>query len=1208
MSSQVIYDTLNEYLFYLEDNTRLENGMSTLPVMPSFEQEAQSVLIGGESGGVMPLDIIYANNKYYVYGYHKLLVVNSTTHEVTKSIDISNYGTTYPASEGKRVSHDKKRLAFNTLNGELYCVTEDFKVLTIDTNTDEVTGTIFQLSSHEDYTSCIINYDERTNKILLIINATPDQYFSRYFRFDGTTHVQDATRLMDITVLSMAKNAERDRMYLSGLKDDGTTVLQTRYQGSGGGLIESIDILTDGVGKMLYINDVANNIHKTICFQVKTSQYPAGNLPTYIIDGDNDAISSYYSDKLFTASTYYNNRYYAAYQGGFKVYNAQNDNVIADVSISNPVAESYTFDMIPNENGSIVCSFSNRAGYQIMGGDGAYVINCSDNSVSFIEDVPNAGNFVSALNEANNETAICSFYDGTIQFVNSQGQYDYDLITGGNARTVVYCKQEDKIYSYDPSVGKIYVNSMNSNYSSRIDFGYMNSSQYISKVIYDKFYNRILIAIEGESNNEITVVDCQTDQVIPNALFTNKTWIRNMYISESQKLYVNTGLYPNTPNVEVFNLSDLSALTSFPVPYVNYPYYGVWYRTKNNGDIIMAIKNGDDEQNRVWIISNETNVIINNYLLTNPLGLEYNPLNNKVYTRYMHGLVPSKTINILDLNTGNVSQKTFDKSIYGIKYCEKGNYLAAFGNPNMSIHNYETAKLYFIDGESDEITTQLDVPNFSTTINYNEENGDLYLLSPFNIESENNDVMDVWNFDKSNAYNSKVRLNTFEKDFFYYWISPYQTCFNTADNQLVVATAFHSKLNIIECDVDKRKLNDTYNWISFPKLKRDETINQEQASVDALDNIDPEPDYLTMQGLVNNVSNYVYKQPTGWTYTSNPTVKSTEGFKLNLHPSTASWLPYEGSRMQANYPVYVQSGVENWVGYFLPQPQSPLDALSDLLPDLVIARGHNWTLTNISSSPGNPVWVVEPDRAQLKYGDMVVIEVGANRNFTWFELGESGKAELPKAEYFTYTEKADYTPLFVELDTTSTAVEIGAFVNDSCVGACVVETADTLVLIKAYVVENSDDTISFQQYDGTKSSSANKIEKYYVRDQQSGIKVQRSIKLNENNKFYVVSFKNRKTSTGNSTTEKLEVKLIPNPITTTSTINFNLTERSNVSIRIYGANGASYGLKQYSSMNKDFQSINIINEVLNSNKPKPGLYILHLTSDCGNANIKFIIN
>lgn len=1211
ISAQNVYDTiLNEYLFQLEDNFKIENGQSNLPVMPSFEHEGPSILIGGEFGGVMPMDIIYYNNKYYVYGYHRLLVVNSTTHDVIKSIDISNYGTTFPAYEGTRIAYDKKRLAINTNNGELYCVTEDFKVLSIDTNTDEIAQVIYQLPYQEYYSSCIIKYDERTNKILLIINQTPDKHRSNYFRFNGeANHALVTTRSLDMFTLSMVVNAERDRIYLSGLKYDGTKVLETRYQDNGGGLINSTSISSDGVGKMLYINDEANNIHKTVCFQIKTSEYPAADLPTYVINGDNDDVSTYYSDKLFTASTYYNNRYYAAYQGGYRVYDAQNDNLLADISVSNPSAETYTFDMMPNENGFIVCSFSNRSNYEILGGDGSYIINCSDNSFSFINDIPNAGNFVSVLNKINNEVVICSFYDGTIHFVNNQGQYESALMTGGNPRKVVYCSQENKVYSYDPKVGKIYINSLNSNYYSVLNLGYLNSSKIITKVLYDKFFNRIFIAIESETNNEIIVIDCQTDQIIPNLLFTNKTWIRNMYISENQKLYINTGLYPNTPNVEIFKLSDLSAISSFPVPFVNHPYYRAYYQTKNNGDIIMAIGNGNDEQNRVWIISDETNVIINNYIITNPLGLQYNALNNKVYTGSIHGDDPSKTINILDLNTGHTSQLTFDKLVYGMKYCEKGNYLAVFGNQAViSSVDYQPAKVYFVDGESDELITQFEVPNYSSSIKYNEENGDLYLLTPANMESDNGDNMDVWNFDKSNSYNSKVSLSTFEKNWFYYKSSPEQSCFNTVDNQLIIATSHHAKLNIIDCDVDKRKLNNTYNWISFPKLKRDETVNQEQASVDALDNIDPEPDYLTMQGWEWPEYNYVYKQPSGWIPDGNPSVKSTEGFKLNLHPSSASWLPYEGSRMQANYPIYVQSGVENWVGYFLPQPQSPLDALSDLLPDLEIARGHDWTLTNISSSPGNPVWVVEPDKAQVKYGDMIVVEVSANRNFTWFELGESGKDEIAQTEYFTYTEEADYTPLFVELDTTSAAVEIGAFVKDTCVGACVVETTDTLVLVKAYVDTNSDDTISFQQYDGTKSTGANKIDKYFVKDKQSGIKVQRSIKLNEKNKFYVVSFKNNNINTENTSNKKLEVKLIPNPVTKSSTINFSLTQKSNVNIKIYGIDGASYGSKQYNSLNKGFHSINIINEVLNSNKPKPGLYILQLTSDRGNANNKFIID
>ncbi len=73
--------------------------------------------------------------------------------------------------------------------------------------------------------------------------------------------------------------------------------------------------------------------------------------------------------------------------------------------------------------------------------------------------------------------------------------------------------------------------------------------------------------------------------------------------------------------------------------------------------------------------------------------------------------------------------------------------------------------------------------------------------------------------------------------------------------------------------------------------------------------------------------------------------------------------------------------------------------------------------------------------------------------------------DRPEVEYFSYEEQESYTPIFVEMDSSINPIEIGAFVNDSCVGATTVFEDDSTVLILAYTDDLSGD-ISFEQHYG----------------------------------------------------------------------------------------------------------------------------------------------
>ncbi len=340
-----------------------------------------------------------------------------------------------------------------------------------------------------------------------------------------------------------------------------------------------------------------------------------------------------------------------------------------------------------------------------------------------------------------------------------------------------------------------------------------------------------------------------------------------------------------------------------------------------------------------------------------------------------------------------------------------------------------------------------------------------------------------------------------------------------------------------------------YNWISFPKLDRpnDDPVDAQTL----LSGIDPFPDNLTLWGLPPQSQDKNYKRYFDQTWSGNlNTVQSTRGYKLELPDESSSYtLDMTGTRLDPSTSIDVYTGYENWVGYFLQQSLSPMDAFSDLLPDLDIAKGYDWTLMNWSMSANNPVWMVVPVDALIKYGDMAVVTVITDRSFQWYQYGQrNASGQISQPEYFSYTEQADYTPIIIQLDGEDQPEEIGAFVNDTCIGACTVKPSDTLVLVRGYMEGNPDDSVSFQVHYSTKSTGKT-VKEYFVFNREKQINERRSIKVGEHKPFYLVSFSEKgKPLLSNG---ELSISVFPNPADRQINIGFILPEKGDVSIEMF---------------------------------------------------------
>ena len=1173
--------------------------------------EVEAIMLANALGGIAPLDILYVSsvNSYYVYGYHSISIVDATTHQLVESIDISNYGVTSPSAIATLTNADAKRLAFNPSNNELYCITEDRNFIVIDVLTNEIlesetTNLGDPNSSSGKYYWTFIHFDIRTSKVFVIIinvsNSTEETYYNV---FDAVSHNKIHFNNFPDRLNGFAVNKDRDRVYFS---------FDNKFQVwdiSTSNLISEV-ISDRKMGHILYINDVLNNQHKTICFpfdhEITQNSYAC------VFDGDNDNSSTFQLDHAYIYDAEYNpsaNKIYYSYQNpghGVKIISGNNYSNIADLSISTSNT-MYIKDLKYVDNNTIIGG-SCQAGNRVSSGNGGIIIDGNLNSFVEVEEIPKGFNYQIAINNNTNEAALINFLDGSVSFIDNTGIYTGTTALGGSAKQGIYNEVENKVYTYNKRIGKVFINDLDNNQSTVVDIGYIGNFEYISSLVYDADKNLIYISIYSDTD-KIKIIDGQTDQLLATEISLTRGHCNGIFYGENDKLYCALGQYPESEVIEIVDLNTLGVITSTIIwPSVNNQYYNTWFDLTINGDIIVCINDIGDNLGGVEIIDKDQNNVQHYYVVPAPYKLAYNPVNNKVYTGYKDpsSQRASTEITIVDLNDGNISSVSVMQQVISLEYCNKLNYLAVFG---LNIENdIIQQELITIDGQSEEFTSITNLSYLTSGIKYNPINGNLYVLTAINQSS--NETMEYTDLNAfySMAYNIQSTMQERYWGIGLFIINDKNIILNTQDNQLIIPTGYHSRLNVLQCEEEQQMITtaNEYNWLSYPKLERDHTIDEPYNTRSLLENLEPLPDKLTMESKVWLTSVFFYKEGNYWFENDIPTVRSTLGYKLSTTNNGVTWLPLTGTRMEPDYPVNVYANYENWVGYFLLQQQSPMDAFADLLPDMIRAKGHDWTMVKFAMPGVDPVWVLQPQDAQLRYGDMAVVEVTTSRSFQWYEYGISSIEDERETEQFSYTELPDYTPIFIEPDPDNKPIEIGAFVNDTCIGACVVNPSDTLVLLRGYMIGEPGDSVVFENYYSTKSSSTMKISDYYVFNHENKLKEKRTIKLGENKNFHLVSFK--KIDEQLILNNQLQLDVYPNPMHNSATISFVNPTDGNIKIEIMDQLGRNVNILKMGIHSAGFHSFKW--EVNNhyGTKLKTGIYIIRLTAGSTTAHKKIIVN
>lgn len=264
-------------------------------------------------------------------------------------------------------------------------------------------------------------------------------------------------------------------------------------------------------------------------------------------------------------------------------------------------------------------------------------------------------------------------------------------------------------------------------------------------------------------------------------------------------------------------------------------------------------------------------------------------------------------------------------------------------------------------------------------------------------------------------------------------------------------------------------------------------------------------------------------------------------------------------------------------------------------------RGAPWIVLGGAGSPS----------PSLSYKDMVIVKRfapdGANpdmNEFQWKSLGQAQKYVREQPEYFSFDMLPEYTAIFVEMDTFTTAKELAIMSDDQCYGAAVV--TEGTVMIPAFIStlpEGSE--LQLVSWDGAKSEIKPISMSLFDPNHNSFIECSSFNKSDAD--YYLINIGSTPQDDDAPPVQQLRIQNYPNPFNPSTTIKYSVPSEGDVAITIHNIRGQvvktltrdykSSGLHQTTWNGQDQQGNNVVS----------GIYFLRIQTKDGTLAHKMIM-
>ena len=816
-------------------------------------------------------------------------------------------------------------------------------------------------------------------------------------------------------------------------------------------------------------------------------------------------------------------------------------------------------------------------------------------------------------------------------------------------------QQYGKLYFYNTLNGNekgVYVYNME---NGAIE-SFLNIQNTIGDVVYNEYKSEVLIAVNKPDGVTIYRYSGENNQFLGAVPLQGGKHVKEMYVSPGNRLYVLTGMRNDVPKLSIYNAENYQLINSKTISEYIMPPQGEFinYRAdfdydKLNDDVYLVIAKNDHGKSPYFSSDNDclTSVYLKSLLIrinSDTITTVKNNLNGarKVVCTYPYDnngnqytqlFINGKKLYLYN-SENNILTEIAD-NYTGLAYDEQNNIVYGYYDNNPTQNEGRKIIINSIDmnGNKQQV---IDKKGQASAFFFNQYDNKLYFERKLDDRKLGETPLELYQVDVQSSpvqITDSVSLinNGFYVEYdnynwygFYYsnlatpYIDPYQ-------NKIYLPNGGHSNVSVVDYTADEALMlkpydentQESFTWLSFPRLHSSSPSVQ---SVIGGDNIVPNNSQVyykresklenlplnapTNQSFKYNTYNGSVWDPNGLLYS----VQSELGYKLSLkyntNPNQDIKLFMHGTVIDpATAIAELYADKENWIGYWLYQEQDIFDALGNSTDNINVIKHQDWSCVKTydwfnPGTPGTiePFWQCDHQITNIKYGDMVVLSGNEDVfNFQWNTYGNPPPMqEELSPEYYSYDEKADYTPIVVLLDSADNPLEIGVFENDTCIGANVVNLEDSMVVVRGYISGNASDSLSFEKYYGTKSTQKDRVASYYVKNRNNNLFEKRKISAAERSSFFVVSF--RKPKNYNHQKDLIYFKVWPSPAFKNLLMEYTLPKKSQVTIELFNIEGKPVAVPVNTVKNKGINRTTWNLTGFSGKKLKTGLYLIKLTS------------
>jgi len=420
-----------------------------------------------------------------------------------------------------------------------------------------------------------------------------------------------------------------------------------------------------------------------------------------------------------------------------------------------------------------------------------------------------------------------------------------------------------------------------------------------------------------------------------------------------------------------------------------------------------------------------------------------------------------------------------------------------------------------------------------------------------------------------------------------------------------------------------------YNWVCFPVLDKfnklpkqyhnggfydyhadDIFYNMQIFNSNKLLTRYPDPEVLTeMKWRYNDDSTFI--DPSNAWY-SDHKLDSRYGYKIQIeypHDIAVTLGGFMAGKLGNEDTKIILKGKlpqapyrETWVGYYRERSLEALRALEGIERYLIEIKTENWALNRATI---NDPWPTIASRRWINPGEAVSLKYVGDRDesFEWPAVrGQSSNEEYarytqPKPSYFTYEEKEDYIPVYVELSDDMVGDnfgELALYIDGKCYGAEVM-TGEEVVQINSYIGDISLDTAQVEfrihEYISSKDSSGD-----CAYSGASSI-MANNLKSDPNKTFYTISFREGKADMVPTTLRTSLEGNYPNPFNPSTTIKYNLSQNGNVKLQVYNIKGQIVKTLVNANQEAGFHTVVWNGEDSNNAPVASGIYFYRLETN-----------